>query len=60
MAQYLERSHERAFSAVVWADQHRQPIGRFDDRVPMRHEVNKLNPFNHLCAVAGALEKDLL
>ena len=47
MAKNLQGGHERAFATVIGTDQYRQTIGRFDDRMPMRHEVDKFNPFNH-------------
>ena len=60
MAENLQGGHERAFAAVVGTDQHRQTIGRFDDRVPMRHKVNEFNPFNHWGAAIAAFRKSPL
>ena len=54
MAENLQGGHERAFATVVGTDQHRQTIGRLDDRMPMRHEVNEFNPFNHWGAAIAA------
>ena len=54
MTENLQGGHEGAFAAVIGTDQHRQTIGRFDDRMPMRHEVNEFNPFNHCGAAVAA------
>ena len=60
MAENLQGGHESAFAAIIGTNQHRQTIGRFNDRVPMRHEVDEFNPFNHWGAAIAAFRKNPL
>jgi hypothetical protein len=55
VAEDLESGHESALAAVVRPDQHCQPGRRFNDRLPMRHEVVKFNPCDHCTAVREVL-----
>ena len=59
MAENLQGGHECAFATIIGTDQYRQTIGRFDDRMPMRHEVDKFNPFNHWGPLLLRFEKSI-
>ena len=55
VAEDLECGDESAFAAVIGPDQHSQPGRRFNDRLPMRHEVVKFDPCDHCTAVREVL-----
>ena len=55
VAKDLQRRDNRALATVVGAYQHIQPLGQIEDRVLMRHKVDKFNPFYHSLGSQNAI-----
>ncbi len=47
VAERLQGGDDCRFAAVIWSDQNCQPLGRFDHRVRVRHEIVEGDAPNH-------------